>query len=72
MPSDCQCSTACTQIVEKKVVLNNKEATKKLRRLEDEVESLKRENATLKRKLTRATVNKKKLVSDLKRQLDKA
>ena len=71
MPSDCQCSTACTQIVEKKVVLGSKEATRKLRKLEADVERLKSENTTLKRKLKRASVNKKDIVARLKKQLDK-
>jgi len=57
--------------VEKKVVLGSKEATRKLRKLEADVERLKSENTTLKRKLKRASVNKKDIVARLKKQLDK-
>ena len=70
MPSDCQCSTACeTRIVTK--VLNNKQATRRLERLEKEVKKLRSENVTLKTKLSKASVKKKDLVSKLKKQLDR-
>jgi len=70
MPSDCQCSTACeTRIVTK--VLNNKQATRRLERLEKEVKKLRLENVTLKTKLSKASVKKKDLVSKLKKQLDR-
>jgi len=70
MPSDCQCSTACDCGVVTKVI-NNKEATKRLKRLEKEVEDLKEENIDLKRRLKRANINKKKIVNDLKNRLDR-
>jgi len=70
MPSDCQCSSACeTKIVTK--VLNSKEATRKLERLEREVKKLRDDNANLERKLKRASVNKKKIVAELKKQLER-
>lgn len=72
MPSDCQCSTACdvqTKYVHK--VLNNKQATEKLKKLEIEVKNLKMKNNILKIKLNRATVNKNTIVKKLKQQLDK-
>lgn len=71
MPSDCQCSTACdvqTKYVEK--VLNNKQATEKLKKLEIEVRNLKTENNRLKTRLNKATVNKNTIIKKLKQQLD--
>jgi hypothetical protein len=73
MPSDCQCSNACqTEYIERKVVLGNKEATRKLRKLEREVEELKAQNSLLRRELKTAKISKKKIVGDLKRHLDRA
>ena len=69
MPSDCQCSTACDVRVETKV-LNNKQATRKLKELEAEVTALEEENQTLKRRLRKARVSKKSLVKKLKNHLD--
>lgn len=72
MPSDCQCSTPCgvqTKYVEK--VLNNKQATEKLKKLEIEIKNLKMENNRLKIRLNKATVNKNIIVKKLKQQLDK-
>jgi septal ring factor EnvC (AmiA/AmiB activator) len=72
MPSDCQCSTACETIIkERKVVLNNKEATRMLRQLEKEVKDLTEENASLKRQLRRASVDKNKVIKNLKDHLDR-
>jgi len=68
MPSDCQCSTHVeTKIV--KEVLNNKEATRRLKRLEEEVAELKQKNASLTRRLRVAKVSKKQIVDDLKKKL---
>ena len=75
MPSDCQCSTACdvqTKYVHVEKVLNNKQATEKLKKLENEVKSLKMKNNRLKIKLNKATVNKNTIVKKLKRQLDES
>ena len=49
MPSDCQCSTPRIEYVDKIKVLNNKEATRKIARLEEQVKTLKSENSVLKR-----------------------
>ena len=71
MPSDCMCSSACaceTRVVEK--VIGSKEAGAKIRRLEKEVEELKRNNASLKRKLEKASANKREIVKKLKKKLD--
>lgn len=72
MPSDCQCSTACdvqTKYVEK--VLNDKQATEKLKKLKIEIKNLKIENSKLKSRLSKATVNKDIIVKKLKQQLDR-
>jgi len=70
MPSDCQCSSACeTRIVTK--VLNNKEATRRLERLEREVSELRQQNSLLNQKLKKANVSKKKIIADLKKHLDR-
>jgi len=71
MPSDCQCSTPSVEYVDRIKVLNNKQATRKIARLEKEVEALRSENAILKRKARSKTLTKKKLVGDLKRHLDR-
>jgi cell division protein FtsB len=74
MPSDCQCSTACdVRTVTKTVtkVINNKEATRRIKRLEKEVKALKDENAVLKSRAKNRLVSKKKIVSDLKKHLDR-
>lgn len=71
MPSDCQCSTACeveTRTITK--VLNNKEATRLLRKLKEENAELKAQNALLKRSLENHKVSKKKIINKLKKQLD--
>jgi len=70
MPSDCQCATACeTKTVTK--VLNNKQATARLRKLEREVKDLKKENSGLKARLTKATAKKRSIVKSLKNHLDR-
>ena len=71
MPSDCQCSGACTtEIKTVTKVLNNKEASKRLEKLEREVKVLKSSNSTLKSQLSRAKTSKKTLVKKLKDRLD--
>lgn len=70
MPSDCQCATACeTKVVTK--VLNNREATKKLNALKEEVKRLKLENTKLASRLSKARISKREIISRLKKQLDK-
>ena len=71
MPSDCQCSS-CTQTEVRTVtkVLNNKQASVRLKRLEEEVKQLKASNSTLKSQLSRAKTSKKTLVKKLKDRLD--
>lgn len=71
MPSDCQCSTCIeTRTIIKEKVLNNKQATKKIELLKEEVEKLKSSNKSLKRRLHRAATNKETIVKDLKSKLD--
>lgn len=70
MPSDCQCSAPVETITVEKVI-NNKQATRKILRLEEEVEVLKYENTSLKRRLRKASTNKEKILKDLKSKLDK-
>lgn len=71
MPSDCQCSVACAVEVREIVkVINNKEATKKLSKLEKEVKTLKSQNSELKFRLERATVNKDQLIKKIKSKLN--
>lgn len=72
MPSDCQCSNACaceTKII--KEVLNDREATRKLRQLEREVKTLREENRNIKARLKKKAISKKSLVKKLKDQLDR-
>ena len=72
MPSDCQCSAPCRTEVRTEVkVLNNKRATARIKRLEKELEELIKENASLRRRLRSAKVDRKKIISDLKSQLDR-
>ncbi|HEC66271.1 hypothetical protein LCGC14_1339200 [marine sediment metagenome] len=71
MPSDCQCSTSSVETITVEKVLNNKQATRKLRRLEREVEALENENTGLKRRLRKASINKEKILKDLRSKLDK-
>ncbi len=71
MPSDCQCSTPRTEYVDRIKVLNNKDATRRIARLEEQVKALKSENAVLKRKANRKLKSKKQIISDLKKQLDR-
>lgn len=71
MPSDCQCSSDRETIVYKEKLVGKKEAIRRIERLEREVSELKLENSDLRRRLRRATVKKSKIVSDLKRQLDR-
>lgn len=72
MPSDCQCSTACgTETIVKTKVISNKEATRRLEILEHEVKALKNENSNLRTSLRRAGISKKKIIKDLRDQLDK-
>ncbi len=72
MPSDCQCSTSVeTKTVTVEKVIGNKRATRKILRLEEEVEILKDENVRLKRRLQKATVNKEGILKELKSKLDK-
>lgn len=71
MPSDCQCSTPQEIIVERKVVLNNKQATARLRKLEKEVKALRRENSGLKTRLTKATAKKADIIKSLKSHLNR-
>lgn len=69
MPSDCQCSTACS--VEKEVkVISNKKAAALIKRLERELAELKKENAYLKTKYRSAKMNKEALKKKLKDRLD--
>lgn len=71
MPSDCQCSAAChTEIRTEVKVLNNKQATTRIKRLEREVKELIRKNSHLRQRLGRAEIKREKIVSDLKSQLD--
>ena len=72
MPSgDCQqCSTPNEVIVTKMKVINNKEATRRLRKLEAEVEELKASNSSLKYRLTKATKKKKDIVKELTKHLN--
>lgn len=70
MPSDCQCSTY-TEIVYRDKIINNKEGTKKLRALQEEVEELRKQNALLYSELKRYRTNKDKLKQQLKAKLDK-
>ncbi len=70
MPSDCQCSTHTEPVVVEKV-LNNKQATRKMRRLEEEVEILKYENSSLKQRLRKASINKEKILKELRSKLDR-
>lgn len=71
MPSDCQCSTAYdVQIKYVDKVLNNKQATEKLKKLENEVKNLKTKNNRLKTRLNKITVNKHIIIKKLKQQLD--
>ena len=69
MPSDCQCSSS-VEVVERTKVIGNKEATRRLRKLEVENEKLKAENARLKRLANKKAATKEALVKKLKRQLD--
>ena len=72
MPSDCQCSTACThhtEVVKEVKVLNNKEATRKIKKLEKEVEELRMENARLATEAKKNKMTKKKLVDQLEKKL---
>jgi cell shape-determining protein MreC len=71
MPSDCQCSTDIERVVERVTkVIGNKEATRRLRKLEEENEWLKSENARLKRLANKKAASKKDLIRRLKKQLD--
>lgn len=70
MPSDCQCSTACETVIKTKVI-SNREATRRLKRLEDEVANLKGENIRLKTRLKRTDISKKEIIADLKNHLNK-
>ena len=72
MPSDCQCSSACG-VVEKEVVkvLNDKQATRRIRELEEEVERLLADNSLLSKKLRRESTSKKDLIKKLKDGLDR-
>lgn len=72
MPSDCQCSTACTrhtEVVKEVKVLNNKEATRKIKKLEKEVEELRMANARLATEAKKNKMTKKKLVDQLEKKL---
>jgi hypothetical protein len=71
MPSDCQCSTNQVETRVVKEVLNNKQATARLRRLEKEVGALKEKNSRLEMRLRKANISKKKILSDLKSHLNK-
>lgn len=74
MPSDCQCSSPVETITVEKIVekvIGNKQATRKILRLEEEVEALKNKNAGLKRRLRKATIHKKEVLKDLRSQLDR-
>lgn len=71
MPSDCQCSSAChTETREITKVINSKEGTKRIARLERELEKLVEENSDLRRRLRKSTVNKKHLIDKIKSGLD--
>jgi FtsZ-binding cell division protein ZapB len=52
-------------------IINNKEGTKKLRALQEEVEELRKQNALLYSELKRYRTNKDKLKQQLKAKLDK-
>lgn len=74
MPSDCQCSSPVETITVEKIVekvIGNKQATRKILRLEEEVEALKNKNAGLKRRLRKATIHKEEVLKDLRSQLDR-
>lgn len=75
MPSDCQCSTyseprTVEKVVTKTKVVGSKTATRRLAKLEEENERLKKENIRLKQRLTRRKAAKRALISELKAQLD--
>lgn len=70
MPSDCQCGSACDCTIVKKEVIGNKEATRRLKKLEDEVKELKSENRQLKAKLEKKTKTRGQIIKELKRHLD--
>lgn len=67
MPSDCQCSSS---VVIREVVLNDREATLRLQRLEKEVKRLRIENARLDKDLKRASKTKEEILKELKGKLD--
>ena len=70
MPSDCQCSTHVEVVQRTRTkVIGSKEATRRIRKLEAEVEKLKEENTRLKRLEKVAT--KKELIDKIKKQLDR-
>jgi hypothetical protein len=68
MPSDCQCSSPHEIIRE--VVLSDKEATRRLDRLEKEVEALRNENAILSRDLKGALKTREEMIEELRRKLN--
>ncbi len=72
MPSDCQCSSACsTETITVEKVIGNKQATRKILRLEEEVEILKYKNSSLRQRLRKASINKEKILKELRSKLDR-
>jgi len=71
MPSDCQCS-ACnctTKIVRERI--GDKEAIAMIKKLEKEVEELRRENEGLRVSSSRNKTSKRKIIKALQNKLDK-
>lgn len=70
MPSDCDCSHHTETITVEKVI-GNKQATRKIQRLEEEVERLKYKNSSLRQRLQKASISKGKILKELKSKLDR-
>ena len=68
MPSDCQCSSSSVEVR----VIDNKEATKRLKKLEEENKQLRSDNSYLKTSLKKASKSKGLIIEELKQVLGKA